>query len=69
MKKVKRILALIAVVILIALYITTIVLSFFKSETAHAWFMASLYTTIALPVIIYGYTVLYKFIKNINDKK
>lgn len=61
MQKAKRILALITVIILVALIICTVVLSFFKGEQAHRLFMASLFATIALPVVIYGYLTLYKF--------
>ena len=46
MKKTKRILALIGVVLLIALYLVTLILAFFASPATKGWLMASLACTI-----------------------
>jgi len=64
--KLKRIGALALVVILLALYITTFILAFIKSPTAQKLFQVSAIATIALPVTLYGYMLIYKYLKNRN---
>ena len=64
--KLKRIGALALVVILLALYITTFILAFMKSPTAQKLFQVSAIATIALPVTLYGYMLIYKYLKNRN---
>ena len=64
--KLKRIGALALVVILLALYITTFILAFLKSPTAQKLFQVSAIATIALPVTLYGYMLIYKYLKNRN---
>lgn len=66
MSKAKRILALITVIFLILLNIVTIILSFLKGELAQKMFMASLFATVTLPVILY---VFFAITKVISDKK
>ena len=65
--KLKRIGALALVVILLALYITTFILAFLKSPTAQKLFQVSAIATIALPVTLYGYMLIYKYLKNRNN--
>jgi len=67
--KLKRIGALALVVILLALYITTFILAFMKSPTAQKLFQVSAIATIALPVTLYGYMLIYKYLKNRNNPK
>ena len=64
--KIKRFGALALVVILISLYITTFILAFIKSPTAQKLFQVSAIATIALPVTLYGYMLIYKYLKNRN---
>jgi len=64
--KLKRIGAIALVVLLVGLYITTFILAFMKSPTAQALFQGSVITTIALPVMLYGYMLIYKYLKNRN---
>ena len=65
--KLKRTGALILVGILVGLYITTFILAFMKSPVAQKLFQASVITTIALPVMLYGYMLIYKYLKNRNN--
>lgn len=51
--KTQRILALTGVIILVLLYLCTLVFSFLKSEFAKHLFLASLLSTIAVPLIIH----------------
>ena len=63
----KRIGAITLVVLLLGLYITTFILAFMKSPTAQKLFQASAISTVALPVMLYGYMLIYKYLKNRNS--
>ena len=59
-QKTKRILALLAVILILLLYLTTLVLSFFRSERAGELLMISLVATVVIPVLLYLYLWLYR---------
>lgn len=59
-QKTKRILALLAVILILLLYLTTLVLSFFKSGRAGELLMISLVATVVIPVLLYLYLWLYR---------
>lgn len=61
LKKIKRVLALIGVVLLLGLYGATLITSFMASPAAHALFIASLVCTGFIPVAIYIFIWLLKF--------
>ena len=61
LKKIKRVLALIGVVLLLGLYGATLITSFMASPAAHALFIASLVCTGFIPVTIYIFIWLLKF--------
>ncbi|MBR6697029.1 MAG: hypothetical protein IKL73_02030 [Lachnospiraceae bacterium] len=61
--KLKRILAIVGVVILVALYLSTIVFAIIDSDYSKGLFMASIYASVIIPVMIYIYTVIYKVAK------
>lgn len=63
MKKGKRILAIIGIVILVGLYVTTLIASIIQTEFAQSLFFASLYCTFIVPIVIYGYEMIYKIVK------
>ena len=63
MKKGKRILAIIGIVILVGMYVTTLIASIIQTEFAQSLFFASLYCTFIVPVVIYGYELIYKVVK------
>ncbi len=68
--KIKRILALAAVIILVIMYLSTIVFALSDSPDAEAWFKASIFCTVVIPVLLYGYMAIYKYvIKKDDDKK
>ena len=64
MKKVKRILAIIGVVLLVSLYVITIVLALTYDPNTMNAFRASVYCTFLVPVLIWAYTFIYKLLKN-----
>lgn len=67
MKKIQRILALAGVVLLLAMYGSTLVFAMSGSPDAQDWLMASLYCTIVVPVFLYGYNLIYRYLKNRNQ--
>ena len=60
---VKRILALAGAVILAVMYIITLVFALSGSENYWGMLMASVAATIIVPVVIYGYTLVYRLLK------
>ena len=63
MKRTKQILAIIGIIILAGLYITTLVLAIVNNELTQRFFIASIVCTVVVPVLIYVYQWLYRLIK------
>ncbi|MBR5967076.1 MAG: hypothetical protein IK001_00625 [Lachnospiraceae bacterium] len=68
-KKVRRIAAITAIVLLVGMYIVAIVASLGKSENAQAIFKLALYCTFVVPVIIYLLQLVYKLANRDKDNK
>ena len=68
MKKIKRILALLGVILLILLYLSTLIFALLGKAFIN-FLMASIYATITLPVLIWGYGVIYKLVKGKKDEE
>ena len=62
MKKAQRILAIIGVVLLLGLSLITLVFAFLGKDF-FPMFMASLFSTFAIPVMIWLYGMVYKWLK------
>ena len=60
MQKIKRILALIGVIILIGLYISTLLCALSSSDNFMNLLMASIYATVIIPVLLWAYSFIYK---------
>lgn len=69
MKKGKRIVALICVVILVGIYLVTLLSAIFTSPATASLFKASLFCTVAVPVLLYGYMLIYKVLKRHNQDR
>ena len=68
MSKTKRILALLGVILLAALYLSTLFFAIFDSQNTMWLFKASIAATILLPVLLYAYTLFYRLShKNKDD--
>ena len=63
MKKLKRITALIGIIVLLGLYISTVVLACIGSDTALRLLRAAIYATIVLPVLLWAYSMIYRLLK------
>jgi len=68
MKKAKRVLAIITVILLAGLYISTLIFALIGSENAFAWFKVSIYCSIVLPVLIWIYTFIYRMLKGSDNE-
>ena len=64
MKKTKRILALAGVLLLIALYASTLIFSLMDSPAASRLLAASVAATILVPVLLYGYILIARLLKD-----
>jgi len=64
MKKVRRIIALVGVIALVALYVSTLVLAIIGSEMTMNMFWAAVVSTIVLPVLIWAYQFIYRLLKD-----
>lgn len=60
----KRILAMIGVILLVLLYVVTLVCAIINSPWSVQMFKASVAMTIIVPVLIFGYKLIYKVLKN-----
>lgn len=68
--KTRRILAIAGIGILLALYITTLLLAIFGNENTHSWFMACICATVIVPVLMWVYQWLYKLLKKeVSDSR
>ncbi len=64
MKKVKRILALIGVLLLTALYIATLICAVTDNSGTMQMFTASVIATVIVPTLIWIYTFIYRLLKD-----
>ncbi|MCD8294597.1 MAG: hypothetical protein LUE27_05075 [Clostridia bacterium] len=67
MKKVRQIIAIVGVVLLVALYISTLVLAITDNSSTMNMFMASVVATIVVPVMLWIYSSIYKMLKGKDD--
>ena len=66
MKRLKQILALLGVILLAGMYICTLVFVLIGSPLADILFKVSILCTLAVPVLLYGYSLIYKVLKSRN---
>lgn len=69
MNKWKRILAWIGIILLLLLYVCTLVSAIFVTPATQGFFKASLLATIMIPILLYGYLLVYRVIKGRNEEK
>ena len=60
MKKFKRLFALLGVILLVLLYLSTLIFALMDSELATGMFKASIAGTILVPVLLYGILIFYR---------
>lgn len=68
MKKMKRVLAMLGVILLLGLYLSTLFCALFAKENLMTLLMASIYATFVIPVLLWAYSFIYKLIKKQDDE-
>ena len=69
MKKVKQILAIIGIVFLVLLYLSTLICAIIERTETMRLFQASVMATVIIPVLLWAYSFIYKLIKkNAKDQ-
>ncbi len=69
MKKVKQILAIIGIVFLVLLYLSTLICAIIDHTETMRLFQASILATVIIPVLLWAYSFIYKLIKkNAKDQ-
>lgn len=68
-QKMKRILALLAVAVIVLLYLATLLLSFLQSEQAGELLMIAIVATVVIPVLLYIYLWLFRLFTKDDDSK
>ena len=67
-EKIKRILALIGVILLLGIYLVTLILAFVDPTASKDWLKAAVSATLVIPVLLYGYILVYRILtKNKKD--
>lgn len=67
-KKVKRIAAMAGVIFLAGLYIAALISAIFTTPATKGLFMACIFSTVAIPVIGYGYILMYRILKKKKEE-
>lgn len=62
MKKIKRILALLGVILLAGMYVATLVSAFLATPATRDLFLASVVATIMIPILLYVLQLIYKWV-------
>ncbi len=63
----KRIFAIIGVIILLALYLISFISAVLAKPYASGLFMASIFCTIVIPILMYGFLIVYRYVHR-DDK-
>ncbi len=66
MKKVKRIASLIGILLILSLFILSLIAAIFAKESAQGLFLTAIFSTVVIPIMIYGFIEVYKYVHR-ND--
>ena len=69
MKKIKRIVAIICIILLLALYVTTFVMALTDSSATMFMFKGCVICTIFIPVVAYGFILLHRYAMTRSGRK
>lgn len=64
----QRIIAIVGVVLLAALYLITLISAIFTTPATQGLFKACLFSTVAVPFMIYGYMLIYRLLKQKGEE-
>lgn len=62
MKKVKRISAIIGIILILSMYLLSLLAAIFATEKAPGLFLASIFSTLVIPILIYMFYASYKWV-------
>ncbi len=62
MHKVKRIASLVGVILIASMYLISFLSAFFATEYKNGLFLASIFSTIVIPIIIWWFLTFYKWV-------
>lgn len=62
MNKVKRIAAMVGIVLIASMYLISFISAFFASEHASGLFIASVFCTVTIPIMIWIFVTVYKWV-------
>lgn len=66
--KLKRFFALAGVVLLVLMYLATLIFSLMQGELALSLFKASVFCTLIIPVFLYVYGMVYKYLQHRGEE-
>lgn len=69
MKKIRKILAIIGIVVLIGMYVMTLISALLSGPDTEYLFKASIFCTVVIPVMLYAFGLITKLVKDSYDKK
>ncbi len=69
MKKLRQILAIAGLALIAAMYIITVVFAFSKNPASKNWLMASIFCTIAVPVLIYAIQLVARVLPKLTHRE
>lgn len=69
MKRIKRLLATIGIILLASMYLITLLCAIFDVSSSMFLFRACVTCTILIPILLWGYMVIYRLAKGKNEKE
>ena len=69
MSKVKRIAAIVGLVLIVSMYLISFLSAIFATEYSYGLFMASIFCTIVIPIMIYLFIAVYKMVHKKDETK
>ncbi len=66
MNKVKRIASVIGILLILSMYVISLLAAIFIKELAEGLFLSAIFSTVAIPIMIYGFIEVYKYVHR-ND--
>lgn len=67
MNKVKRIAAIIGAVLILSMYLISLISAIFAPKGAPGLFLASVFSTVVIPIFIYMFLMVYKWVHKSDD--
>jgi amino acid permease len=68
-KKIKQIAAIVGIVLLLSMYVISFIVSFFATEAAPGLFLACVFSTVVIPIMIYMFIAVYKYVHRDDNQK